>query len=196
MSKYNVSVEGVSVEAVFNKLGGVEGSKLLLSDELVVVPKAPRASELLLDFTVRVDRSFVVLPSWADPSWLTQEFMGLQTTGPAEYNLRDDVEQWLHPDQPSVVRGDAIYKALKHDNALTDQLGPADLLAIQAKGIAVFRKLFAGKAVFGWKSVVRSRVNRSLYVPYLYESGDKVVLDWFWLGNGWFSCDPALRFRK
>jgi len=36
MSKYNVYVEDVSVEAVFNKLGGVEGARRFLRDELSV----------------------------------------------------------------------------------------------------------------------------------------------------------------
>ena len=36
MSKYNVYIEDVSVEAVFNKLGGVEGARRFLRDELLV----------------------------------------------------------------------------------------------------------------------------------------------------------------
>jgi len=36
MSKYNFSVEGVSLEALLNKLGGIEGAKRFLSGELVV----------------------------------------------------------------------------------------------------------------------------------------------------------------
>lgn len=38
MSKYNVSVDGVSVEAIFNILGGVEGAKAVLRGDLVLVP--------------------------------------------------------------------------------------------------------------------------------------------------------------
>jgi len=36
MSKYNLQIEGISVEAVFNKLGGVEGARRFLCDELVI----------------------------------------------------------------------------------------------------------------------------------------------------------------
>lgn len=36
MSKYNIYVEDVSVEAVFNRLGGVEGARRLLRGELMV----------------------------------------------------------------------------------------------------------------------------------------------------------------
>lgn len=37
MAKYNLYVEDVSVEAVFNKLGGVEGAKRFLRDELQLI---------------------------------------------------------------------------------------------------------------------------------------------------------------
>lgn len=178
-------------------IGNPKGLQKVLRDGLcppeVVVPAPAPAPEVPLDFTVRVDRAVKpAYPSWSDKVMHPE----LECAGPAEFNLQRDVEQWLHPDQPSVVKGDVIYKALKRDNALADQLGLADLLAIQAKGIAVFRKLYAGKAVFGWKSVVRDRGDRCLFVPCLFEHGGGVVLRWLWLGRGWHSGSPALRFRK
>ncbi|OGF76479.1 hypothetical protein A2926_00740 [Candidatus Giovannonibacteria bacterium RIFCSPLOWO2_01_FULL_44_40] len=153
-----------------------------------VVP-APEASP---DFIIRVDRS--VKPSY--PDWMKKVMHPkLELTGPAEYNL-NAVELWLHNDQKTgAVRGHTIYKHLQKDNALADCLGLADLLAIQAKGIAVFRKLYASKAVFGWKSVVRHR-HGNLFVPCLCGRGDGVVLHWRWLDRGWGSDDPALRFGK
>ena len=42
MSKYNLYVEDVSVEAVFNKLGGVAGAKRFLRDELDLVEIKPQ----------------------------------------------------------------------------------------------------------------------------------------------------------
>lgn len=42
MSKYNLYVEDVSVEAVFNKLGGVAGAKRFLRDELNLVEVKPQ----------------------------------------------------------------------------------------------------------------------------------------------------------
>lgn len=38
--KYNLYIEGVSVEAVFNKLGGVSGAERFLADELILVEKS------------------------------------------------------------------------------------------------------------------------------------------------------------
>lgn len=40
MARYNVRVEDVSVEAVFNKLGDVKGAKRFLADELMLVERS------------------------------------------------------------------------------------------------------------------------------------------------------------
>ena len=45
MSKYNVYVEDVSVEAVFNRLGGVEGARALLRGDLKLAPVAFERNE-------------------------------------------------------------------------------------------------------------------------------------------------------
>ncbi|MDE2021730.1 MAG: hypothetical protein KGI71_02290, partial [Patescibacteria group bacterium] len=120
----------------------------------------------------------------------------LEHTGPAEYDLTK-VEQWLHDGQKDgkTMRGNAIYEHLKSNDMLDSCLGLADGLAIQKKGIAVFRKHFGGKAVFLWRSVVLNR-DGNLFVPYLYEHGDAVALDWDWLGLDWDGNFPALRFAS
>ena len=194
MSKYNFFVEDVSVEAVLNKLGGVVGAKRFLADEFVLVeatkPEPP--PEPVWDFIVHVDRS--VKPSY--PDWMKKLMHPeLELAGPAEYDL-NTVSQWLHDDQKNgSVQGNTIYKHLQKGDALATCLNLQDGLAIQQKGIAVFRKLFAGKAVFLWGSVVQSRDGR-LLVPYLYEFGDEVVVFWSWLGSSFDSSSPALRFGK
>jgi len=168
-------------------IGNPKGLQKVLRDGLC-------PPEVALDFTVRVDRSVrIVYPSWLGKVLHPE----LECTGPAEYDLQSGVEQWLHDDQKAgVVSGDTIYKHLKKDDALAYQLGLADLLAIQARGIAVFRALFKGEAVFGWKSVVRRCDDCNLYVPYLHEGAGGVVLRWHRLDDGWFVNSPALRFRK
>ncbi len=144
------------------------------------------------NFIVRVNRS--VKPTY--PDWMKKLMHPeMELLGPAEYDL-STVELWLHDDQKDgIVTGNAIYEKLKKDKAIADCLGLADLLAIQSQGITVFRKFFAGKAVFGWKSVVQNS-DGGLSAPYLIESDGEVVLSWFWLGLDWNSYDPALRFRK
>lgn len=153
----------------------------------------PKVAESSPDFSIRVDRS--VSPVY--PAWVTEVLHpGLGGTGHEEYDLSSDVEQWLHHGQNSGrVTGQVIYDHLKASGELALHLGLADFLAIQQKGIAVFRKLYGGKAVFGWKSVVQAR-DGDLRLPYLYENGDKVVLSWDWLYNAWGCYNPALRFRK
>lgn len=149
--------------------------------------------ELSLDFIIRVDRS--VRPAYPDgvKQVLHPELEG---TGLAKYDLQTEVEEWLYDDQKNgSVTGRVIYDHLKASGELAAHLGLADLMAIQQKGVAVFRKLSAGKAVFGWKSVVRDR-RGGLCVPFLCEHGDEVVLLWGWLDGVWGSGSPALRFRK
>src|SRR3989344_556295 len=101
--------------------------------------------------------------------------------------------------KPSYTNWFRWFKKLMHPELeLTgpaDQLGLVDLLAIQAKGIKVFRKLYQGKVVFGWKSVIELR-GGDLFVPCLYEGGGRGVLGWRWLDSHWLSHRPALRFRK
>ena len=146
-----------------------------------------------MDPIIRVDRT--VRPAY--PDWVKDILHPeLENTGPAEYNI-DAVELWLHEGQKGGkwVKGQVIYDHLKANNMLDGCLGLADLLAIQAKGIAFFRQHFAGKAVFGWKSAVRRR-DGGLYVPYLYGYGDKVVLCWRWLDVDWNDNNPAARFAK
>lgn len=157
-------------------------------------PSKPEpAPEPQLDFFVRVDRS--VKPSY--PDWMRKVMHPeLELAGLAEYDL-SQVEQWLHDDQKNgSVEGNTIYKRLKKDNVLASCLNLQDGLAIQKKGIAVFRKLFSGKSVFLWGSVVQDR-NGDLYVPYLYERYGGVVVRWHWLHSDcWDSSSPALRFGK
>jgi len=147
------------------------------------------------NFTVRVDRS--VKPNY--PGWIgTVMHPELELAGPAEYNLQDGVEQWLHDNQKHGFGvGYTIYTHLLRGNVLAICLNLQDGLAIQQKGIVVFRKLFADKAVFLWGSVVRYRLG-GLYIPYLHEKNNRVRMNWrsMALDIPWNSNDPALRFRK
>ena len=54
------------------------------------------------------------------------------------------------------------------------------------------------RAFKGWwhgRHFVHNVQNRdgNLNVPYLYENGDKVVLNWNWIDNDWNGNNPALR---
>lgn len=152
-----------------------------------------------LDTIIRIDRlARPAYPDWVDLAWINSpEFIALEQAGPADYDLATDVEQWLHDGQKEGgwVRGEAIRDYLVANKLLEKQFGLADGLAIQAKGIAVFRKFFSGKIVFLWRSVVRVR-DGDWHVPYLCEGGGQVCLSWRWLGGGWSGGSPGLRFAK
>jgi len=156
-----------------------------LADEIVTLVR--KHVDMIGD-TVRVDRvAPLIYPDWVDKPLHPE----LQADGPAEYDLAD-VQQWLLEKQKTgVVRGKEIYEHLKNNSMLGSCLGLRDLQAIQKLGIEVFRKHFANKAVFGWKSVVRR------LVPYLIENAGEVRLDWHGLDYGWWSApNPALRLAS
>lgn len=158
----------------------------VLEGRAKIVPVALEA----LDTIIRVNRSVrPVYPDWMEARLHPK----LEFTGPAKYTI-SAVKEWLHDKQKNgVVEGNVIYEHLKKTDILKDCLGLADLLAIQAKGLDFFRKHFAGKAVFGWKSVVRSR-SGDPGAPCLTLFGGEVILDWYGLSRGWDSGNPALRF--
>ncbi len=156
-------------------------------------PKADPVLEPVLDFIVRVDRSTKPTYRYWHKELKNPE---LELAGPAEYNLQDGVEQWLHPDQNRrPLDAKTIYKHLQTGDALATCLNLQDGLAIQAKGVAVFRKLFAGKKVFLWGSVAEGLFDYSV-VPYLVFRERKVMVCWERLSSRLGSKCPALRFRK
>ena len=143
-------------------------------------------------FIVRVDR--LVRPVY--PDWVKKPMHPeLELAGPAEYDL-SKLELWLHDDQKdSMVKGEVIYSHLKATNTLTSCLDLRDGFAIQAKGIAVFRRFFGGKSAFLWRSTAQSLFSRIL-VPFLCEFGGEIVVDWNWLDRGWYTDHPALKFQQ
>lgn len=189
------------IEALVNKLGGMDGVASLLADEMVVTRKeiskeikvTPPEPELVLDPIIRVDRS--IRPSY--PDWMKEVMHPeLESVGPAEYDI-SAVEQWLHDGQKDgkYIEGNKIYYHLKKTDTLKTCLGLRDLEEIQKKGIAFFRKHFKGKAIFGWAGVVRDR-SGDLRVPYLCEFDDEVVLLWHWTDYDWCDGNPVLRFAS
>ncbi len=160
--------------------------------ELVIKPKPTLAPEVVLDPIMRVDRARPSYPDWMKNAMHPE----LESAGPAEYDI-SAVEQWLHDGQKGgkYIKGNKIYNHLTKTDTLKTCLGLRDLEEIQKKGIAFFLKHFKGKAVFGWAGIVRDRHDR-LFVPYLCEGGDGVVLDWYWTDYGWYGPYPALRFAS
>ena len=137
---------------------------------------------------IHVDRS--IRPEY--PDFVKEvKYPELELTGPADFDVTK-LERYLHPKQVNgYAVGNEIHEELIAKKMLEGCLGLTDLKAIQARGIGFFRKHFADKAVFGWKSVVLNR-NGDLRVPCLY-GDDEVRLRWLWLDDYFFSSRPALR---
>lgn len=149
-------------------------------------------SEPPLDTLIHVDRSIrPIYPDWV--KLVNHPKIG--NTGPADYDLATQVKQWLHEQQKNggSMCGTLLYKDIRGNGILPTCLSLRDLEEIRKKGIVVFRKFFAGVAVFAWKSVVQSR-GGGLLVPYLIVRGGRVVVRWGWLEDDWYGRHPALRF--
>lgn len=152
----------------------------------VDVEVLPKDAELP-DGLIPINRT-VPLPH---PEWV-MEVLYDESVGPAEIDPAK-AELWLHDNQKTgVTTGLVIHDHLVKNEMIDSCYGLRELLAIQAKDIAYFRKHWKGKAVFGWKGTVRHR-DGILRVPYLYDDGVKVVLCWRWLGHDWNSNRPAFR---
>jgi hypothetical protein len=153
-----------------------------------VQPILDRGGESPLIF---VDRT--VRPSY--PVWVDKILHPwLEGVGPSAYHPKD-LELWLHSDQEhSIVTGHKILERLQVNDfeLLNGCLSLRDLEEIQKKGIAFFREYFAGKVVFGWKSVALGR-SGGRCAPCLVGYDGEVVLGWSWLGSDWSASDPALR---
>ncbi|MBI2439609.1 MAG: hypothetical protein HYV45_03375 [Candidatus Moranbacteria bacterium] len=185
---------GVLFDAI-NKVGSADGELWrtrfaeVLREGVKPVTLSPEAP---LDTLIRVDRSVpLVYPNWVK----TVMHPELELTGPVEYDL-GTIDPWLHDGQKNgrYMEGHKLYEYLKNKKMLESCLSLRDGEEIQKKGLAVFRKFFHGKAVFLWKSVVRSR-HGNLFVPSLY-GDDEVVVHWHCLDNGWNDGHPALRFAS
>ena len=120
----------------------------------------------------------------------------LERKEPNDYNLLTQVELWLNPKQSGYKKtlGYIIYEDLKASDQLQNHLNLADLLAIKAKGVDVFRRLYGNKAVYGWASVIRGDGN--YYVPYLCAYINTVVIKWRCLSGTLDALSPALVFKK
>jgi hypothetical protein len=164
-------------------------NKALLDDIVAAVQKHVDA----LGDIIRVDRSIrPVYPDWMEKPMHPE----LEMTGPAEFDAGKLEQFLLEKQKTGVVKGNDIYEHLKQTDTLKTCVGLRDLEEIQKKGIDFFRKHFAGKAVFGFRSVVLGRDYGRLRVPYLLESDGQAVLYWISLGVVWGADDPALRFAS
>ena len=178
---------------IAHKLQGLEADILHGRLNMILRESSVSVPEPTIDPIIRVNRSI----SPAYPSWVKVLHPELENIGPAEFDV-SKLELWLHKDQKDgrLAQGKVIYEYLKEKEILVTCLGLTDLLEIQKKGLAFFRKYFQDKAIFAWKSVVRHRDGDRLNAPSLVERGGQVMLSWGWLGGIWSDAGPAARFAS
>lgn len=155
-------------------------------------PPAPKV-ELPINTIIHVDRTVKpIYPDWKKKVMHPE----LEAQGPAEYDL-SNVEQWLHDGQKGGkwIEGNKIYAHLKDNDLLKTCLTLRDGEEIKKNGVEAFRKSFKGKALFLWGSVVQYG-GGYLYVPYLCDDGDEVVVSWGRLGLDWHDDSPAGRLAS
>ena len=134
-----------------------------------------------MDTIIRVNHS--VSPVYVHLQNRTIEVLNknLECSGPSKYDISLVKEQYYLTQESGGASGENIYKFLKDNDLIKDQLGIADLLAIAAKGIVFFRKYFDNKQAFGWKSVVRRIAAGGkdiLDVPALVERSGVACVSW------------------
>lgn len=183
------------IKALTERRGLLGGVLDVLEDRADIVPRLVSGKQLEMSLDTLISVDYSIRPAY--PDWVRMVMhpeLGL--TGPVEYDL-GTIDPWLHDDQKNgrSMEGYRLYEYLKDKNMLEGCLSLRDGEEIQKKGLAVFRKFFQGKSVFLWKSVVQGRFG-ILVVPYLYENGGQVVVDWDWLGGVWDDSNPALRFAS
>lgn len=115
--------------------------------------------------------------------------------GVREFNPKT-LEQWFHGDYiKGKVTGQIIFDYLNVNGLFADCLGFPELEGIQKRGISFFREHFEGKAVFGWRAVLKLP-NGDYRVPYLIEYLGEVVLCLYWVGAFWKENFVALCFTE
>ena len=117
--KYNLYVEDISVEAVFNRLGGQEGAKGILSGERIVVPRNdPRAAGVVLQF----ERNVSVASRWFAVS---ESFT--KSNSKVKFGYIDEKLVKLFGKSQNVPAGELAVNTLllpKHDPEIMVALGP------------------------------------------------------------------------
>jgi hypothetical protein len=188
MSKYNMYVEDVSVEAVFNKLGGVEGARRFLRDELAV-------SEL----SHNVNRSGVIRPLDFDlatifcSGWKYSDKKGDTDDRSLELTEADFskvlFQTCLRKGEPSITGEEKLKRLIASGNIRLDPRFGAALF--QEERHATLERLYKERNVtyldFPGQVLLNPLGNR--YVLYLSRNVGRWLLNAFWLGHGWDSRD-------
>jgi len=190
MSKYNVYVEDVSVEAVFNKLGGVEGARQFLCGNVEIT---------VIKHTVDLGAS--PLPPFFDGVEVVKHEGG----GVVEIELRSDdnlyiddkkVELFFSERQKGdgMVVGHELRQELEDGKWVLLNSNVLDYLYEHPEFFPEHWKKDENgdtRYIFFWGSVFRDPSSGNLYVRVLYWKGDELNHDDHCLVNSWDRQSPS-----
>lgn len=168
------------IEAVFNKLGGIEGADRFLRGELELVEKVLKKHLIDCDAQPFVPESWEVVEHQpGGPFDSTQDKQFEWDPGKVELYLCDEQKK-------GSIEGNELRKKLKgkpvmNANVLDYLLAHPELIPEEWKG----------KYIFFWGTIYRHSSGR-LYVRYLRWRGDEWDWGFDWLGLHWDDNNPAL----
>ena len=174
--KYNLYVEDISVEAVFNRLGGQEGAKGILSGERIVVPRNdPRAAGVVLQF----ERNVSVASRWFAVS---ESFT--KSNSKVKFGYIDEKIVKLFGKSQDVPAGELAVNTLllpKHDPEIMVALGP------QAKRFTKLGQFYMTLELQGLGQEGSLLVNGCANIAYiLEENGAPWAVHAIWRSGGWY----------
>ena len=195
--KYNVYLEDVSVEAVFNKLGGVGGAKRFLADELLLVeapkpepPPAPTEFSLSLDACARLPFAGAVLEVHRGSGVVKVErkLDGIYVGGKRPGSFLSEGQKGGKVIQGHKLRKEVEARGKNLSAVLLDFFVEHPTLWPEE-----WKKDSQGNTlyVFFWDDVFRNPSRDNLYVRYGYWKKGRVVSNYNWLDNDWNGNNPA-----
>jgi len=183
MSKYNVYVEDVSVEAVFNKLGGIDGARQFLRRKVEIM----------------VTKHTVDLGAPPRPPFDGAEVVKHEGDGVVEIELRSDdnlyiddkkVELFLSERQKGDkwIVGQELHRELEDGEQVFLNSNVLDYIYEHPELFPEHCKKDENgdtRYIFFWGSIFRHSFDGGLYVRYLYWNGGGLTRECNWLGHGW-----------
>jgi len=172
------------IEAMVNKLGGMEGVQRFLADKLEVVEKNSSPASEIFRLTVDYGQSLEQMIAAGRYDWkndgITAKRFPVTGEGRVKFEAR-----YFHFDR-SISSKDAVEEIKKADTE--NQWMPAKIEHVLAHG-AIFPEEQRKYPIIGLGSV--AEVNSDRRVPYLYRSGSDRDLSLGWWVSDW---SPGYRF--
>ena len=173
-----------TMEAIVNKLGGMDGVDRFLRNELVVQPQV-KVQVIANNYTIDLDAPPMIPSGWSVAK--NSDGTPCHTKG-GKVQFRPDMVDLYFSDEQKVgglIRGNKLRQLLKGKNPYN-----ANLLDFYLAHLELIPESWKGKSVFFWGTIYRD-ADGNLYVRCLFWHGDGWSWGCRWLSYYWGSCSPA-----